>query len=122
MNTVQALIITFCVIIIGCIILFNLIQIAQIITRKSVSIRSIFLNFKQKMWMTIGLGICFFSLYVGLLYASSIAVNERLELFQKVYQNPLNSVYLGLSFFVAMTISSYLVRMLIIRVYYSKKR
>lgn len=122
MNTLQALIITLGIIAIGLIILHNVIQLTQIVTRKTISIRSLFFNFKQKMWMTAGLGFTFFILFILIVFLSSNLLDERLNFFIKVYQNPTAYVYIGLSFFISISISIYLVRMFIIYLFQSKKR
>ena len=122
MNTLQALIITLGIICIGLIILYNVIQMTQLVTRKTISIRSLFYNFKQKMWMTAGIGLTFFSLYLLLIFLSSNLLDERLKFFLQVYQNPTAYVYMGLSIFIILSISIYLVRMFIIYLFQSQKR
>lgn len=122
MNTLQALILTFGIIAIGFIILYNVIQLTQIVTGKKISIRSLFFNFKQKMWMTAGLGFTFFILFLLFVFLSSKLLDERLNFFLQVYQNPIAYVYIGLSIFISVSISIYFVRMLIIYLFHSKKR
>ena len=122
MNTLQALIITLGIICIGLIILYNVIQMTQLVTRKTISIRSLFYNFKQKIWMTAGIGLTFFSLYLLLIFLSSNLLDERLKFFLQVYQNPTAYVYMGLSIFIILSISIYLVRMFIIYLFHSQKR
>ncbi len=122
MNTLQALIITLGIICIGLIILYNVIQMTQLVTRKTISFRSLFYNFKQKMWMTIGIGLTFFFLYLLLLFLSSNLLDERLNFFLQVYQNPRTYVYIGLSIFITISISIYFVRMFIIYLFHSQKR
>jgi len=122
MNTLQALTITLGIICIGLIILYNVIQMTQLVTRKPISFRSLVYNFKQKMWMTAGIGLTFFSLYLLLLFLSSNLLDERLNFFIKVYQNPTAYVYIGLSIFITISISIYLVRMFIIYLFDLQKR
>ena len=124
MHTSQAIIITLSVLFIGLMILYNLIQFIQIYMNKNYSVRSLFFNFKQKMWMTIGLGCLFFGLYALILLISSIQLDAKtkLELFFNVYHNPTDYIYLGLITFVTITVCIYLARVYIIHLYNSKKR
>lgn len=124
MKTLEAFIITFSIILIGLILLKSILIITELITHKKVSFTSLFFNFKQKMWMTIGIGTLFFSLYLFLLFFGAFKLNpqEKLALFFNAYQNPALYAYRGLGFFVSMTILSYVARMIIIFFYNSKKR
>lgn len=124
MNTLEAVIITFSIISIGLILLKSILLITELITHKKVSFSFLFFNFKQKMWMTIGLGTLFLSLYLSILFVGAFKLNsqEKLAIFFNAYQNPALYAYRGLFFFVSMTILSYLTRMMIISFYNSKKR
>jgi hypothetical protein len=124
MHTLQACLITLSVLLIGFLLLYTLIQLTQVIMKKKYSIHSLFFNFRQKMWMTVGLGLLFFGFYIFLLYLGSIKLDPKtkLELFVSVYNNPLNYVYLGLLIFISISISIYIVRLGIIYLYNSKKR
>jgi|GEM_PF-1775316 len=124
MHTSHAILITLSVLFIGFITLYNIIQLVQILMNKKFSVRSLFFNFKQKMWMTIILGVLFFGFYALILFFGSLKLDSKtkLDLFFNVYQNPLNYIYLGLSIFVTLTVSIYLTRMFIIYLYNSKKR
>ncbi|HRD56020.1 MAG TPA: hypothetical protein PLC42_06445 [Parachlamydiaceae bacterium] len=122
MSTPVALFITFSVIIIGLVLLKSAILLTELITHKRVSFSSLFFNFKQKMWMTIGLGILFFNLYLFLLYmgAFSLTAQDKLSFFFDAYQNPATYAYRGLFFFVVVSVSIYLARMVIISLYNSR--
>jgi hypothetical protein len=124
MDTLQACLITIAILIIGFLLLYNVIQFAQIIMKRRYSIHSLFFNFKQKMWMTIGLGLLFFGLYISILFLGSVKLDPelKLEIFFNAYNNPLNYVYLGLLIFVSLSISIYIVRLGIIYLYNLKKR
>lgn len=124
MHTLHALILTSVIILIGLILLYTFTLIAELVTHKKVNLASLFLNFKQKIWMTVGLGIFFTGFYGLLLYYGSIKLDSKAKqaLFSDVYQNPLYYVYLGLFIFVSISIMIYLLRLIIIRVYNSKKR
>jgi hypothetical protein len=124
MDTLQACLITIAVLIIGFLLLYNIILFSEIYTKKRYSIRSMFLNFKQKMWMTICLGILFFGLYLSLVYLGSVKLDSRLklELFFNAYNNPWDYVYYGLLTFVSLSISIYIVRRGIIYLYNKKNR
>ncbi len=124
MHTLHALTITFGIIIIGLILLYAFTQITELITHKKVRLRSLFINFKQKMWMTAGLGIFFAGLYGFLLYYGSIKLDGKAKqaLFHNVYQNPVHYIYLGLFIFVSISIIIYILRLIIIYFYNSKKR
>ncbi len=78
-------------------------------------------NFKQKIWMTIGLGCFFSSLYIALVYlGSKIDLSEAAQkkLFFAIYQNPVDFVYIGLVLFVCISILICVVREIIKYLYH----
>lgn len=124
MDNLQAFTITLFVLLIGFLSLYTLFQILQIIFKKPFSLHFLIFGFKQKMWMTVGLGLFFFGFYIVLMWLASLTLDPKtkLALFFAVYENPKNYIYLGLSIFVSLSLSIYLARRVIIYFYNSKKR
>ncbi len=90
--------------------------------RKKVSVRSLFKDFHQKMYMTAGLGGFFFSLYFFLVWIAALWIDPktRLEYFSLVLQHPVEFIYLGLTTFATLSITIYMIRMVIKYRYNSK--
>lgn len=90
--------------------------------RKS-SLRFLFAGFRQKMWMTVGLGIIFFGLYALLVWLASSFFNftNKQQIFLLMYRHPVKFIYLGLLIFVTISVSIYLARILIKHLYNSKQ-
>lgn len=88
------------------------------------SLRSLLLNFEQKMWMTAGLGLFFFSLYIGVVFFGSMTIdsNSRLNIFFLLYKHPTQFIYLGLFIFAFASLLSLFVRMVIKFFYNSKNK
>lgn len=88
------------------------------------SIRPLLLNFAQKMWMTAGLGVFFFGLYIALVFFGSMTIdsNLRLDLFFLLYKHPTQFIYLGLFVFACASLLSLFVRMVIKFFYNSKNK
>jgi hypothetical protein len=91
---------------------------------KKVSVRSLFLNFHQKIYMTAGLGIFFFSLYFCSVPLLSLWIESkgRVHCFNFLLNHLVEFIYLGLICFTFITISIYLVRMAIKSRYNSRRR
>ena len=81
--------------------------------------KQLFKDFNRKMWMTLGLGITFFSFYIFFvpLIKWLIKGNEN-EIFFFVYQNPVPFIYGGLAFFSFITLLIYVIRMFIKSIYF----
>lgn len=96
----------------------------QIIKGKKYRIRPLFRDFKEKMWMTVGLGCLFFGLYLFLVLSGSALINSEigLSLFTLSYKNPIEFIYLGLFTFAALSLSIYLVRMMIKYLYITRSK
>jgi len=75
----------------------------------------LFEGFKQKMWMTAGLGCVFFGLYAGVILSGSFLLtpDRKKQFFQLMYNHPIEFVYLGLLIFICVSMSIYLVRLVI---------
>lgn len=115
MGTLHIVVITLFVLAIG----FTLFQLALLFAkrtmRKKVSVRSLFRDFHQKMYMTAGLGIFFFSLYFFLVWMASLWIDpkKRLEYFTLVMQHPVEFIYLGLATFATLSVAIYMIRVVI---------
>ncbi len=96
----------------------------QIIKGKKYHIRPLFRDFKEKMWMTVGLGCLFFGLYLILVLSGSALINSEigLSLFILSYNNPIEFIYLGLFTFAALSLCIYLVRMMIKYLYITRSK
>jgi len=124
MQTIHALIITISILVIGGFLLYAVLKSSEIITRKRYDIRSLFDNFKQKLWMTIGIGIVFTTLYVILLTFGSFKLDSqtKLSFFNHLNEHKIDYIYLGLAIFVATSLFIYAIRLIIIYLYNSQKR
>jgi hypothetical protein len=81
----------------------------------------LFKDFRRKMWMTMSLGGVFFSLYLALVTLSVPFIrNSGTAIFFLLYQHPVEFVYGGLFFFAFLSLSIYLVRMVIKYFYLTK--
>jgi len=78
-------------------------------------IKSLFLGFKAKMWMTFGIGLFFFSLYFFVIWLGSQYIDHEvgLSLFFKVYHSPTFFIYAGLLTCICFSFMIYLTRMII---------
>ncbi len=79
------------------------------------SLKNLLKGFKAKMWMTFGLGIVFFSLYLIVILVGSFYLKEETGqwLFLSAYHSPVYFIYAGLLIFACFSLTIYLVRMLI---------
>lgn len=87
-------------------------------------IKSLFWDFKAKMWMTLGLGAFFFGLYLLFVWIGSHLMDQNLglTLFFKVYESPISYVYLGLFIFICFSLFIYLARMFIKYIFLTRKK
>lgn len=124
MDTTQALIIVFLILLAGFLLLQIFVNLAELTMKKKVSFSALFKNFNQKIWMTGGLGILFFGLYFLLISAFSFFNDPtlRLNFFHFAYRHPVTFVYAGLMTFICVSISIYLARSAIAYLYNKKKR
>lgn len=106
-------------------ILFLLITLAMTVTSvlfvrklfryEGLSFRFLFKDFRQKMWMTIGLGVIFFGFYLVIVIVSSRLSHSGawVDLFFLVYKDPLEFIYWGLFTFAGISLLIYLARMVV---------
>lgn len=116
MATSHALILVLLILLAGLFLFTASMYIAKLTMKKDISARALLNNFGQKMWMTCGLGILFFSLYL-IVVSTLSSVNGsslRLNFFHLVYKHPIAFIYLGLLTFAFFSVSIYLARMIII--------
>lgn len=85
------------------------------IYRRPWSIKKLLIGFKAKMWMTFGLGLVFFSFYFLLVLLCSKYINQEMgaALFFSAYRSPRLFIYGGLLLFACVSLTIYLVRMII---------
>ena len=95
-----------------------------IIRTKKTPIKSLLNNFKQKMWMTLGLGFIFFGFYFVLIFSISQLMSKEdwLSLFFYMYKEPTYFIYLGLFLFAFLSLSIYFVRMFIKYLYTTRSK
>lgn len=110
--------------VIGWLTRFSFKHMIYLIKNRKISLRPAFKGFREKIWMTIGLGIVFFGFYFGLVILSSklLTAESRQDFFRQVYTHPIEFIYLGLFIFASITLSIYLVRMLIKYLFITKSR
>ena len=122
METIHAIVIVFVILLIGLILFYIAMAFSELITHKSISARSLLKDFGQKMWMTIGLGIFFFGLYLLIVSLSSRMLNSevRLNFFFYVYKHPTDFIYLGLLAFATLSTVIYICR-LAIKYFYNNR-
>lgn len=80
-------------------------------------------GFKEKIWMTIGLGSVFFSLYLLIAFLGGWFLNHdfKKSLFDFAYEHPLELAEMGLFAFICLSLFIYFVR-LIIKYWYTTSR
>ena len=124
MDTAQALVVFFLMLVAGWILFLVAMYVARRLTKKNISVRSLFIGFRKKMWMTVGLGLIFTAVYLSIGMLGRLAFNSewRLNLFHSVYKNPTAFIYFGLFIFACITTGIYLARMLIIHLYNTRNR
>lgn len=122
MVTAQAMTVVFCILALGLVLFRIAMNLSALVMQKEVSMHSLFKNFGQKMWMTTGLGLLFFGIYLLIVYFLSRVDDPsvRLNFFLMVYRNPIPFIYLGLLFFACVSVGIILVRM-VIKYLYNRK-
>ncbi|WP_075883298.1 hypothetical protein [Candidatus Protochlamydia sp. W-9] len=81
-------------------------------------------GFREKIWMTFGLGFLFFGLYLGIVLLGSFLIDQENGqiLFHLSYQHPIEFIYLGLFIFATISLLIYLVRMFIKYLYLTRSK
>jgi predicted branched-subunit amino acid permease len=112
------------IVVLGWLTRFSIKYIAFLVKNGKISLRPAFRGFKEKIWMTIGLGIVFFGFYFGIVLLSSkfSTPETRQDFFRLIYSHPIEFIYLGLFIFATITLCIYLVRMLIKYLFITKSR
>ncbi|MGZ3633898.1 MAG: hypothetical protein ACXU9U_01410 [Parachlamydiaceae bacterium] len=87
------------------------------------SIRSLVVDLKPKLCMTVGLGIFFFTLYACLVLIFSFFLNTEIKqtLFSLALRHPIYFIYGGLTLFVTLSLTILIVRSFIKKVYNSRQ-
>src|SRR5437764_747748 len=95
-----------------------------LIKNNKISLQPAFRGFKEKIWMTIGLGIVFFGFYLAIVLLTSKLITPKSgeTFFYLVKTHPIEFIYLGLFIFTTATLSIYLVRMVIKYLFITKSR
>jgi hypothetical protein len=89
-------------------------QLPKRLAAKEEALRLMVKDFRQKMWMTIGLGLFFFGFYFLLLWSFKFIDKSFWQnLFMQAYHSPILFIYAGLFIFAFISLSIYLVRMFI---------
>ena len=75
----------------------------------------LFFGFKAKMWMTFGLGLYFFALYIFVIWLASqfIDIKTGVDLLFIVYENPLVFIQIALLLVSCFPLFIYFIRMII---------
>jgi hypothetical protein len=76
-------------------------------------------GFDKKMWMTIGLGLFFFGSYITMVFLVSWMTNFP-NIFLYFYNYPSEAIYIGLATFAFVTLTIYLIRLVIKKLYHSR--
>jgi hypothetical protein len=85
------------------------------------SVKALFKEFNRKMWMTLSLGLLFFTLYLLTVALGSHLVRQwGTDFFFLVYRHPVAFIYGGLWLFAFLSLSIYLVRMFIKYLYLTR--
>lgn len=121
MNALQMFILTLLLISLAVLIYFCK-KPLKIILNRGCSPKKIFKQFREKMWMTFGLGLAFTCMYLLSIYLSGWFVNKEtfLNILSFGIKKPRYLVYLGLFIFSFNTLLIYLFR-IIIKYFYLKK-
>lgn len=124
METLKILLIVLAFLLIGIVLFYSSLYIAEKGMKKKVAVNAIFKEFRQKMWMTLGLGIVFFGFYLLLVVFGSYYKDpsSRLNFFFFVYEHPVLFIYLGLFVFALISASIYAVRVVIKHLYNTKRK
>lgn len=118
-TVIQLLIIITWIILISIIIIYSFRHFKIIKKTITFSIRNLFKDFKQKMWMTVGIGIVFASLFLAVVLGGTYFINSntRTQIFTLLYKHPRDFIYIGLLLFAVVTLGIYVVRRVIIYLY-----
>ena len=123
MQTLQALLIVLLVLLIGLVLFYIALSYAQKVSHRRVSVRTMFYGFRQKIWMTAGLGLMFSGLYLLVVYLASFVGSEaRMNLFFMAYKHPTMFIYLGLLIFVCISMGIIFARTVIKYLYNKNNR
>lgn len=119
METINALLVVLALLLAGVVLFCSAICLVERGFRQKVVVKTIFNGFRQKMWMTAGLGVVFFSLYLLVVLGGSYFKDQsaRLDFFFLMYKYPASFIYLGLLIFACITSGIYLVRIVIKYIY-----
>jgi hypothetical protein len=81
--------------------------------------KTFFHGFKEKMWMTVGLGLTFFTLYFLMTLGLSVWLESthKAALFSMAHSSPLEFIYMGLFLFATLSLCIYIVRLIIKFIY-----
>lgn len=122
METTYAFIICLLILVLGLLLFYIAVHFTELLMRKKVTFHVLFKDFGQKMWMTIGLGLIFFTFYLLFVFLGTFTNNSdiRLNFFFLLYEHPTAFIYLGLLLFACISTSVYLARM-VIKYLYNKK-
>lgn len=113
---VQIFIVVAWILLIAIILIYSFRHFSITLKTIAISIRGLFKGFRQKMWMTVGIGSIFALLYLGIVLLGSYLIDPktRLNVFYLLYKHPIDFIYLGLLVFASITLCIYFTRMLII--------
>jgi hypothetical protein len=108
----------------GFALFYGALRLAETMMGRRVSVNVIFKDLKKKMWMTVGLGTLFFSVYLLIVVVARFLLdsNARLDLFFLLHRHSISFVYLGLLIFATVSVSIYLVRIWIKYLYNRKHK
>ena len=114
------------VLVIAAVVLFLLLFILGmtgffIFTKQGNPFKKLLKEFDKKMWMTFGLGLFFLSLYLGIVFLGSKIIDSY-NVFLYFYAYTSESIYIGLSIFLTLSITVYLIRLFIKFAYRKKNR
>jgi hypothetical protein len=123
-ETLKIILVLLVFFLIGITLFYSALYIVEKGMKRKVVVNHLFKEFSQKMWMTAGLGGFFFVCYFLLVFWGSYFKDPewRLNLFFFVYERPVWFIYLGLFIFVCISVSIYGVRVIIKRLYNTKRK
>lgn len=124
METWEMILIVIVIVLAGLALFYLALRLTERRTKKKVALHRIFKDFGQKMWMTAGLGLVFFCLFLltAILGSYFDDPQSRLNLFFLMYEHPTVFIYLGLFTFALTSTSIYLVRLVIKYLYNTKRK
>ncbi len=110
--------------VIGWLTWFSCKYVIYLIKNHKISLRPTFRGFREKIWMTIGLGIVFFGFYFAIVLLSSKLITPATgeSFFNLVKNHPIDFIYFGLFIVASITLSIYLVRMVIKYLFITKSK